>query len=309
MHRVTTIAGAPEMPNTDPLIVRIVVEGTLAKKAGQSNCSKARKALLEAFGSNRWPGNAMFAVTPGGFVQAPFPEGYDGKCGWGSRTKDFRTLVKHARKVVDDVVTPKVMNAARGRAEFLTLGVDLNGDGGKGKMAAKSRGIHTELVAIVDMATGKPVQWTGKSYPLPWQEETLVQETNLKSHLFRCGDVRVLVLGCHDLNMFSNRAYAAQKPEGLRRERCDRMRNLATKFRPTMILHHPHSTDSPWIWSTPWSGARAVLSRKAAKQHAWASGIAFHNGDQEPRGDLCDVQFRTRCCDDHVSDVRVRAVS
>ena len=175
------------MPDTDSQIVRVVVEGALPTKAGQRNCRRARKALLEAFGSNRWPGDAMFAVTPGGFVQAPFPEGYKGKCGWDSRTRDFRTLVPHARKVVDDVVTPKVMSAARGRAEFLTLGVDLNGDGGKGKMAARSRGIHAELVAIVDMATGEPVQWTGKSYPLPSQEKTLVQETDLKSHLFRAG--------------------------------------------------------------------------------------------------------------------------
>ena len=94
----------------------------------------------------------MFAVTPGGFVQVPFPQ-------------DFRALVRHARDAVDEVLTPEVLDAATGRAEF-TLGVDLNDRSGKRKMDGKARGTHAELVAIVDVERGEPVQWTGTSYPV-----------------------------------------------------------------------------------------------------------------------------------------------
>ena len=297
------------MPITVRPVARVVVDGALTATAEQNNCGRAQEALLEAFRSNQWRGEATFAATPGGFVQAPFSQEYDGECGWHSRSGDFEALFEHAQKVVDDVVTRKVLNAARGRAEFLTLGLDLNSDGGKGKMSKNSRGIHAELVAIVEMTTGKVVRWTGKSYPTTWQENALVQQVDLESHLFRCGGERVLVLGCHDLNMFSNRAYAAQNPNGPRRKRCDEMRKLVTNFMPTMILHHPHFTDSPRIWSTPWSGARRFLSRQPGKQHVWASGIAYHRENGTPRGDLHDVLVRTRCCDKHVSDVRVKAVA
>ena len=202
-------------------------------------------------------------------------------------------------------------DVARCRADYLTLGVDLNDDGRKLKTAGRSFRTHAELVAVVHTASGKIVRWTGKSYPLVSQEKTLVHETDLKSHLFCCGDERVLVLGCHDLNMFGNRGYVNQNTESQRRTRCDRMRKLAKKFKPTIILQHPHSTDSPRIWSTGWSrksGACQFLSSgEDGLKHIYASGIAYYNDSQpkEPRGALCDVLARTRCCDEHVQDVVV----
>ena len=86
-----------------------------------------------------------------------------------------------------------------------------------------------------------------------------MQEVNLVSHLRRCGTERVLVLGCHDLNMFSGPAWAAMTPGSQRHVRSKEIRDLTSDFEPTMILHHPHSTDSPRIWSTAWSGARDFL--------------------------------------------------
>ena len=59
--------------------------------------------------------------------------------------------------------------------------------------------------------------------------------------------------------MFSARSKENQKAGSERQRRSERMRSLARSFRPTIILHHPHSTDSPRIWSTAWSGARELL--------------------------------------------------
>lgn len=294
------------MPESQVPVVRIVVDGGPSLKSEPTNFERARRMLLRAFADNGWPGNAMFAVTPGGFIKAPFPEDWDGKHGWRSRPEDFRALLPDACKAVGRVLTPRVVDAARGRAEYLTLGVDLNDRSGKRKLERGARGTHAELVAIVDIAKGEPVQWTGKSYPVSQQERTLVQEVDLDSHLFRCETERVLVLGCHDLNMFSPRAKANMIDGSDRQRRSESMRRLARKFRPTMILHHPHTTDSPRIWSTAWSGARKVLPRKDGGRHVWASGIAYYNGGEARRGTLRGVREATRCCDEDVVDICVR---
>ena len=294
------------MSERDVVIARVVVEGCPFARSGGENFQRARRMLLRAFADNRWPGKTSFAVTPGGFVQAAFPDDWEGKCGWSSRPKDFRALLGHAREAVDEVLTPEVLDAARGRADFLTLGVDLNDRSGKRKMDRQARGVHAELVAIVDVERGEPIQWTGKSYPVSWQERTLVQEADLETHLFRCGDERVLVLGCHDLNMFSARSKANLKAESERYRRSKRMRRLAKSFKPTIVLQHAHSTDSQRIWSTPWSGARELLQRNRGGRHVWASGIGYYYGDDTPRGELCDVLGSTRCCEEHVIDVCVK---
>lgn len=197
----------------DVPVVRIVVEGCPSVRSEKTNVRQASDMLLRAFTDDRWPGKAMFAVTPGGFVVTPFPVRWKGARGWASRPGDFQALVEDAEKAVGEVLTPRVLDAARGRAAYLTLGVDLNDRNGKRKMDRKSRGTHAELVAIVDLECGKPVRWTGKSYPVDWQERTLVQESKLESHLIECGNERVLVLGCHDLNMFGARAWPTCAPE------------------------------------------------------------------------------------------------
>ena len=287
-----------------PLVVRIVVKGSPSGSRA-SNSRKARDMLMQAF--KNWPALTTpvpFAVTPGGFVKMPFPRSYDGNRGWNSKPEDFRQRVRWMKKaLLRDVVTEGVLKVARLRAKFLTVGIDLNDYCGvKSGTGGYADDTHAEIVAVVDTDSGKIVCCTGKSYPVGWQEKTLVQETNLKSHLFRRGKEHVLVLGCHDLNMFSNRSYSNQDPAGLRRKRCDKMQELVKKFEPSIILQHPHSTDSPSIWSTAWSGAKKYLPCG----HAYASGIAYYNHEEKkPRRSLCDVLASTRCCDSHVLDVFV----
>ena len=288
------------MPSRRPLVVRIVVEGSPSK----SNAG-ARAMLMQAFEPKNWPIPAKpvpFAVTPGGFVNARFPRSCDGRRGWDSGPEDFKKLVPCMKKALRNVVTEEVLRAARPRAEFLTVGVDLSNGSVKSSTSRYASDTHAEMVAVVNIGSGRIVRCTGKSYPVRWQERTLVQEADLESHLFRWGEKHVLVLGCHDLNMFSNRSYANQRPNKPLRKRCDEMRELVERFKPEIILHHPHSTDSPRIWSTAWGGAR----QKLPCGHTYASGIAYYNQKgNEPRRCFNDVRAGTRCCDSHVSDVIV----
>ncbi|MCY4012270.1 MAG: hypothetical protein OXG82_06090 [Gammaproteobacteria bacterium] len=277
-------------------VARIVVDGAPARTNRRgSNVAGARRMLLQARAHRTWGKPASFAMTPGGFLQYPFPADYAGRRGWRSRDHDFRALARWAQAAVDEFLTPRVLAAARPAADYLTLGVDLHNDVWKGE-ALRTAGLAAELVAIVETASAATVHWTGKSYPTPSQERMLVREPDLDSHRFECRHGRILVLGCHDLNMFSNRSRSRLRP-GTPRSVCwHEMNRLAGEFAPTAILHHPHSTDSRQIWSVGWSGARRLLPTGAdGRPHVWASAIAYYNrhGARQALGDVLEA---TACC-------------
>ena len=258
-------------------IVRIVVNGWTSRRAKSDNYAAARRLLVKAF--RRWPDSRVvkYSVTPGGFIKAPFPRDYSGERGWNSRQEDFQSLIPFAENAVRSVLTDEVLQAARSHTQYLTLGVDLDPPNQR-KGDRRRLSTSAELVAIVETDSGDVVLWTGKSYPTSYQERTLVQEVCLESHLWRCGNDRVLVLGCHDLNMWSNRGWKNQNPDSNRRRRCKTMRKIARKFEPTIVLHHPHSTYSPRIWQTAWSGLCSPLQRQPhlPTVDTWVSGLAFY---------------------------------
>ncbi len=93
--------------------------------------------------------------------------------------------------------------------------------------------------------------------------------------------------------MFSPRAWANQSEGSARRERCEEMVQLVRRFDPTVVLQHPHQTDTPRIWSVGWSGltgsaASALLGARSSVR-AWASGIAYYNADGPCRAELTNV--------------------
>ncbi len=271
--------------NAQTTIVRIVAEGrTPAGTRG------AEAMLLEAFG-RRWPRGtlATFTITPGGFVRTEWPDGVRVRTGWDCRPADLEPLRKHAERVLGRVVTDSVLRAARERTAVLTIGIDVL-DG--------PDGIHAELVAVYDVRGGKLVRWTGKSYPTPSQEQTLVHAVDLDTHLIEIAGERALVLGCHDLNMFSPRGRANQAPNGLRRKRCDAMKARVAKFRPTVVLQHPHSTDTPNIWRLPW----LTLAKEVPSIKSWASGLAYFSWNGSERADLPRVLELTKS-DDSIVDI------
>ncbi|MBB1073535.1 hypothetical protein HUU62_03815 [Rhodoferax sp. 4810] len=203
--------------------------------------------------------------------------------GWNSNENDLETLKTHAQKALAKTLTEEVRKAAKGKIDVLTIGIDL--------IANDESERHAELVAVCELASGY-VFWTGKSYPTGAQERHLIQVVDLKTHLLKIAGEQVFVLGCHDLNMFSPRGRANQKTKGRRWQRCEETITLAKQFQPTIVLQHPHSTDSPNIWRTAWAG----LIQELPDVKAWASGIAYHHWDdqQEPRGSLDEVLIATQ---------------
>ena len=239
----------------------------------------AEEMLLKAFSC--WPKwfAADFLITPGGFLQCELSGDVPERTSWDSDKKDFPHLRKTAETFVKRVISSRLLAAATGKAKFLTIGIDL----------ANANGTFVaELIAVINLCSGRIIRWTGKSYPTSEQERALWQVTDLESHCVNIAGYRVLVLGCHDLNMFSNRAWTNQKKGSLRRRRTTAMRRVAKHFGPDVILHHPHRTDSANIWGTAWSGAKELFN-----PIAWASGILYED-NRSPRMPLEAVRDGTR---------------
>lgn len=258
-------------------IARLVVKGSAGTPA------EGEAMFLDVL-REKWPValRAKFLIAPGGFVAGTFPSGALAEVGWRSRPEDLRQLRKHAEAVLRKTVTPRVIRASLGKVEAITLGVDLCSEDGAQTV---------ELVAVLTTADQR-VRWTGKSYPTARQAPWLFQIADLSTHMMRVAGVRVLVLGCHDLNMFSRRGRANQREGGVRGRRCSEMRRLAKAFRPTVVLQHPHSTDSARIWGTAWGG----LIRDLPSVTDHASAIAYYNWSGErPRASLESVLVSTQC--------------
>jgi len=227
---------------------------------------------------------------PGGFIFDKFPEELDEiDTGWNSKTCDFKKLCSYAEECINKVLTKEILVALAEKTKYLTLGIDFKhpNDNKIGKKPIKRP--HVELVAVLKLTRTKitVVAWTGKSYPTDEQEHSLIHVIDLGTHCVEVDGLRVLVLGCHDLNMFSARSWANQLPGSKRRRRCTKMRRVAKQFEPTIVIQHPHQTDSPRIWQTAWSG---VLNNLPSVEQG-LSGIAYFPrfGCSTTRGELCDV--------------------
>jgi hypothetical protein len=255
---------------------------------GEIKC-QPEQLLLKTF--ENWPKHfvADFLITPGGFVEGTLPAGVPGNTGWQSDPRDLPAIRKAAKAVASSILTPRLLDAARGKARDLTLGIDL--------MAARPSCSHAELLAVVNLRSGRILRWTGKSYPVAAQENSLWHVTDLESHCLHLAGRRVLVLGCHDLNMFSQRAWKNQKRGSPRRQRTKEMRKIAKESRPDVILHHPHTTESFRTWQTAWAGACKLLHPAA-----WASAIEFPESSK-PCSLLVSVLTHTRSLNTPTLDI------
>jgi hypothetical protein len=240
-----------------PSIARVVVNGRAAFKQ-----KKAIRCLRDvARAMNRSKAKFNILSTPGGFIE----EGVSMKAqpiGWEATPAAFRSVSASALKALAPFL--ESLHDLDLPAEYLTLGVDVVLPNNPQEHA------NAQLVATIDLKSSKVIAWTGKSYPTLGEEKWLVHETDLGSHLQRIGEWRCLVLGCHDLNMFSPRSMATRDPKSSRGRRADELMRLAVEFDPEIVLQHPHNTDTPNIWMGGWAGISRSLKAKS-----YSSGIAY----------------------------------
>lgn len=211
-------------------------------------------------------------------------------CGTSTSVEHFRKIVAEAeQRAAEFLSTPTLPEALANACHFLTLGVDV-------RHADDTCKTHVELVGVYDTKQQRFVRWTGKSYPVQFQVASLMYCRDLKSHFMVLNGLNVMVLGCHDLNIFSQRSRASASRGTYKATVMDEMDHLVGKHRPEVVLHHPHHTDSPRIWRVAWAG----VTKNIPTCHTYSSGIFYGNKGKGCRGRLKDVLSAT--ADGNVED-------
>jgi len=236
-----------------------------------------------------------FLQGPGGFIRFPWPHHLHVSDVSNPTSSEFLALTNAGIIAFDQFKKAIGLNKLRSWANFISFGVD---------GASSDTGQHSELVFLFDTAADS-VHITGKSYPTSQQERKLVRQPDLKSHILQLGSESVLVLGCHDLNLLSNRALRNSSPGSWRNRVLKAARSLFPRYSPafTVVLQHPHTCDTPRSWSTAWSG---VLQALPAVRLASGAGRWWNNGDPQ-RAPISDCLAAT--AHGSISTVRVSIVT
>jgi len=255
-----------DIPSGKHKIARLIVIGKDYDEYGNPYISRLN-ALIEEFVFKVYGKQQFeFIITPGGFLTFTFPPNIRHNISIQFAEK---YLIKDLQQEADITIhrffkslPPDIFSKLQESADYFTIGID-------GKNPANKQ--HIELVAFYDLKQEKVIQWTGKFYPTEQQKKDLIKINDLSTHFIKLNDQKVLILGCHDLNVFSPRGQATASPDGWKKQVADRFKKLCKDFDPEIILQHPHSTDTPNIWNAAWR----ELERELPDVKHFASGINY----------------------------------
>jgi len=262
----------------DADIARVFVEGEW-----QGDPEEARELLEAICVAMEGHPSLEYIVLSGGFLCLPWPESI--------KRWSIGDLVQPPEQIVDQLMeygakkVKELFMGTTGRrlrqvTRRLTLGVDAY------YFMGSVWDPHAELIFAADLATGN--LWrTGKSYPNPKQQRGLVRVTDLQSHFIETGDKKVMLLGCHDLNMFSQRS--AHNARGWRAETILEFRRRALNEKPDLLIWHPHKSDTPRTWLAGLCGLKKLLPGIQ-----YASAGIYHNDGNAPRAILSQVLKGTK---------------
>jgi very-short-patch-repair endonuclease len=257
-----------------PRILRLA----LRKKYDQFNKDKsATKAFVHL--ADQMKENEIFdyLVTPGGFFHFKWTANEHQKIILSLKSSADKTICKFWKSL--PILTRKKLKS---KIKFITFGID-----SKKREEDKKIIESVEMVALFDTSKEKIIHWTGKSYPTIDQQRQLIT-FDLPSHFIKVNGDTLCILGCHDLNIFSPRAKALAGDE--RQKKIREFDKLMRTFKPNIILHHPHNTDTYKIWNTSWS----TVEKQYPFVKEYASGIRYYNGGDPKRGTLNSVIEKTK---------------
>lgn len=241
--------------------------------------------LLNKFISKTNDKHFEFIITPGGFLSFNFPKDIKEDIDINEVDENQLELLQlEASKVIKsffEKLKKSRLQKLKEMADYITIGID-------GANSEQTQFI--ELIAVYSLKQDEIVRWTGKFYPTEGQKRRLIKFNNLDSHFIELNNQKIVVLGCHDLNVYNPRGQAAAKPGGYKKEIANDFKLRCKQFQPDIILQHPHTTDSPNIWNLAW---RTVEKELPSVKH-FASAIKYHNWNGDCRRDLDSVLEKTK---------------
>lgn len=239
------VAPAGTIPGRVPLS-RLVLMGDAATVDRRST-DDVRSTLIAALEALRDSGLRIgILATPAGFVDHKPGGSWDGTFGWLTVQRDFDELAEVATSVARQLMTPRVRELAQGTVENFVIGIDV--------WPCSDPEIHAEVACLYETATGRASPITGKSYPTPGQEDTLVRNSNESGHVIPIGEERVAVLVCHDLAAWSPRGNAVAR--GIRATTWRVLQDAVAGARPTLAIQLPHTVDKAATWQAAWNAFR-----------------------------------------------------
>lgn len=283
LKQIAKVADSQNENNTKHKIARLIVTGKQYDKYGNPNISKLEKLIENFLATEYHKRTYEFILTPGGFLTFDFPKNlqYDLDI-LKAEYQSISLLQKEANSVIVaffESLNPSIFKKLKETADYFTIGID-----GFNPINYQ----HIELVAVCDLYREKVISWTGKFYPTERQKYDLIKILDLDTHFIELNNQRVVILGCHDLNVFNPRGQAAANPNGWKKQLADSFKSQLKKFKPEIILQHPHTTDTPNIWNLAW---RTVEKEMPNVKH-FASGIKYYNSIGV-RGDIEKVLEKT----------------
>lgn len=284
LKQIVSVADNQNEKNTKHKIARLIVTGKQYDKYGNPNFSKLEK-LIENFLATEYQNRTYeFILTPGGFLTFDFPKNLQNDLDISkAENQSVSLLQKEANSVIVEFfksLNHLIFKKLKETADYFTIGID-------GFNPTNYQ--HIELVAVYDLHKEKVISWTGKFYPTEGQKKDLIKINDLDTHFIELNNQRVVILGCHDLNVFSPRGQATANPNGWKKQLADSFKSQCKKFKPEIILQHPHTTDTPNIWNLAW---RTVEKEMPNVKH-FASGIKYYNRNGV-RGDIEKVLEKTK---------------
>ncbi|MBS1754400.1 MAG: hypothetical protein KF741_06455 [Ferruginibacter sp.] len=266
-------------------IARLIVTGKQYYSNGLPNYSKLERVFEKFVAITNDKQHFEFVVTPGGFLKFEFPKnlqkGIEVEELEQKHIPAFQAEAESTIKKFLASINRNTFKNLQKTADYLTIGIDGHNPGNYH---------HIELVAVYDLHKEIIVNWTGKFYPTENQKRDLVKINDLNSHFLKLNNQNVVILGCHDLSVFNPRGQAVARADSWKGKTSEKFRKLCKKFKPDIILQHPHTTDTPNIWNLSWH----TLVKELPQVRHFASGIKYFNWNGDPRGDLDTVLAKTK---------------
>lgn len=246
-------------------IARIIVSGKQYEDNGEPILTELKNVFVSFVqDANLKDIKFEFIITPGGFLKFDWPPEFSEWIDNDEANKKLDIFYKSAELKINKFfhyIGSETFEKLKETADYLTIGID-------SANSKTEQGI--ELVAIFDLKKSKVIHWTGKFYPTVGQK--LIRINDLNTHFIQLNNQNIVILGCHDLNVFNPRGQAVAKPGSWRRKIADEFKKLCRKFKPDIILQHPHTTDTPNIWNLAW---KTVEKELRCVKH-YASGIKYY---------------------------------
>jgi hypothetical protein len=268
----------------NPKLARLIISGPW-----NAELTEARRILGRV--CDIWPKDVrvQYFITCGGFMKFKLPNDLEKEAKKSRKDyscEDINAIYQEAKAIAQNILGGGLRESLSNHAEYMTIGIDSE-KVGISTTQTHIKETHAELVLLIGLKT-KIHYCTGKSYPTNNQQKTLVRISDLSSHFPDIpNSPKLMVLGCHDLAIFSPRS---DNSKGERRALRDRFRQMAIEKQPEVVLQHPHTADSTRTWSAMWK----KMGKMLPSVRLYGGAGRYHNKARGQRSPLNEVLQKTK---------------